>query len=654
MGMYFMSKRMTPKELGAQKKTVAAKKEIALREVAPIEVTPIEVAPKKEMTAEEFSLKRTEIAIKLITKSLETPDARQLEQVVLGMSFIGLPKIGNFVSKFVAKYPDPVFQNQIFDIVLRKIETSSSSQSSNVFKSEVLLAKAKAIIAINSTEERVEFKLANATDALNLLESANSLQNPNIAFLIEETTKTLITTHPNPLEAFKLAKHSVELRKTNLDHNYPSILEAYITAAQVGHQIDVRTIKIDALNKADSAYNMALQLGNKTHAAVALTFLASIYKDFGDTQKSIMLLKQSGILKGAPFVREESKEEAIPQSVKSSPAFEVIRKHGVSDDLTLTIKQKIQESVLNLVYEASKQGNWIHQIAMIEYGVSGYLDGAFLARALGPLNSPENVNLALMLCFEAINLGVMSNPTNNPLCAVAFVQQHPKLVEKILATHPEYFINEHILKSTLTNASTYAPELLGKHIAFNGSYNAYLETVIMPIIAHRLNASVLDPISILIKAGTWNSSVEEQLLHYASEDHLTKVGMMYTSILGQNLSSLSDALNISRILIFRNIVDAITDSGSSNYDPVAVFAKHYTDVVKRILGDHPDYITNSHIRDICEQATAPIPEVVKPDLVKHVGEVVLEEGAVILPPLKVVEQELAAVIVGEEAELLDH
>ena len=146
MGRYFMSKKkMTPKEVSDRKQQVVAKKEVATRVL-----TPRDVVPKKEMTEEEFSLKRTEIAIKLITNSLEIPNAKQLEKVVLEMSSIGLPKIGNFVAKFVAKYPDPIFQNQIFDIVLRKIETSASLESSTVFKSEVLLAKAKAIITITA------------------------------------------------------------------------------------------------------------------------------------------------------------------------------------------------------------------------------------------------------------------------------------------------------------------------------------------------------------------------------------------------------------------------------------------------------------------------------------------------------------------------
>ena len=638
-------KKMTPKELGERKQQVRAKKEVEAR-------APGDVVPTKEMTDEEFALKRTEIAIKLISNSLEIPNAKQLEKVVLEISSIGLPKIGNFVAKFVAKYSDPIFQNQIFDIVLRKLETIASPESSSVFKSEVLLAKAKAIITINLTEERTQIKLENATEALNLLESANALQNPEIAVLIEESIKALITMHPNPLEAFQLAKDSVEFRKTHLDTDHPSILEAYITTAQVGHKIDVRAIKIEALNKANAAYNMALQLGSKTHAATALTFLASIYKDFGDVQKSIILLEQSALLNGVLIRKEESKEEArVP--VKSPHAFEVIRKHGVTDDLTLTIKEKIQESVLNPVCEASKHGAWVRKIAMIEYGTSGYVDDAFLAKALGPLNTPENVNLALMLCFEAISLGIMSSAINNPICAVAFVRQHPTLVPTMLATHPEYFINEHILKSTLPNASTYAPELLGKHVAVNGSYNKYLETIMMPIIGARINDSVLNPISILIKGGKWDLSVQEQLLRYSSEDYLTGVGRIYTSTLGQNLGTLEDALNISRILMFKVILETIKESGSKNYTPVEVFAKQYTNVIKRILDDHSDYITNPHIIDICQQAiSVPLADVIELELAKV--EPVLEEGASASSSILKVESVLeVALLGGEEAALID-
>ena len=118
-------KKITPKEVSNRTQQVVAKKEVATRVLTPRDGT-----SKKEMTEKEFSLKRTEFAIKLITNSLEIPNAKQLEKVVLEMSSIGLPRIENFVAKFVAKYPDPIFQNQIFDIVLRKIEISASLENS--------------------------------------------------------------------------------------------------------------------------------------------------------------------------------------------------------------------------------------------------------------------------------------------------------------------------------------------------------------------------------------------------------------------------------------------------------------------------------------------------------------------------------------------
>jgi hypothetical protein len=223
----------------------------------------------------------------------------------------------------------------------------------------------------------------------------------------------------------------------------------------------------------------------------------------------------------------------------------------------------------------------------------------------------------------------------------------------MLATHPEYFINEHILKSTLPKASTYAPELLGKHVAVNGSYNKYLETIMMPIIGARINDSVLNPISILIKGGKWDLSVQEQLLRYSSEDYLTGVGRIYTSTLGQNLGTLEDALNISRILMFKVILETIKESGSKNYTPVEVFAKQYTNVIKRILDDHSDYITNPHIIDICQQAiSVPLADVIELELAKV--EPVLEEGASASSSILKVESVLeVALLGGEEAALID-
>ena len=55
--------------------------------------------------------------------------------------------ISYFTNSFIATYPDAIFQNQIFDIVLRKIEVSSPQKELNTLKSEILFAKAKALEA---------------------------------------------------------------------------------------------------------------------------------------------------------------------------------------------------------------------------------------------------------------------------------------------------------------------------------------------------------------------------------------------------------------------------------------------------------------------------------------------------------------------------
>ena len=73
-------KKITPKEVSNRTQQVVAKKEGATRVLTPRDGT-----SNKEMTEKEFLLKRTEVAIKLITNSLEIPNAKQLEKVVLEM-----------------------------------------------------------------------------------------------------------------------------------------------------------------------------------------------------------------------------------------------------------------------------------------------------------------------------------------------------------------------------------------------------------------------------------------------------------------------------------------------------------------------------------------------------------------------------------------
>ncbi|WP_233418939.1 hypothetical protein [Rickettsia tamurae] len=76
--------------------------------------------------------------------------------------------------------------------------------------------------------------------------------------------------------------------------------------------------------------------------------------------------------------------------------------------------------------------------------MKGYLGDRYLAKQLGVLS--ENIEIAKMLCFEAICLGAINSPSKNFLCVKEFVRAYPELTNKITNEHPEYFIDGSILR----------------------------------------------------------------------------------------------------------------------------------------------------------------------------------------------------------------
>ncbi|GAB4163545.1 MAG: hypothetical protein Tsb006_2710 [Rickettsiaceae bacterium] len=535
--------------------------------------------------------------IEKIKELLNKPDSQEFKKCIIDIRISSIKEVEGFVDEFVKRYPDPSSQESVLQILLDKIDVDDEAPEFAQLKAQCLFHKAKAIISLHKEEGREQIRLEKFTEALSLLEQANTINYKQECMInIEHEVKELITQYPNYSEAFALAEKSLATRQQDLSQDHPSILEALIVAAEVGHTIDNREIKITAMQRADEAYNMAMRIGNIGHASIALEFLANSYRSFGDSLKAEELLKESAYLKASKNPNEEATEHA-----NYVPA--VIKKHGVSDELTLKIKQKIQEPILNKIYYAAGIDKWTNKGFGGEYGVSGYLD-KYLVDTLGEeFNTPEHFAIALMLCFEAINLGTMASESRNPLCAVIFVQRYPELITKILESHPEYFVDGHIVRATLPNASEYSKELLGTEVEPDRGYNAYLEAKMMPIIEERLSTTLASVVE-LIQTGSWTKSTETNLLHYASDGYLTYVGTLTTGQLGQNLSMVNDTVNIARILILKSVIKTIEDSASTNYAPVEVIVKQYPDLVQRVLNNHPDYILNPHIRDICEKTIA--------------------------------------------------
>lgn len=83
--------------------------------------------------------------------------------------------------------------------------------------------------------------------------------------------------------------------------------------------------------------------------------------------------------------------------------------------------------------------------------MKGYLCDKYLAKQLGDLSSPQNIEVAKMLCFEAICLGAINYPSKDFICAVEFTKAYPELTQKITTEHPEYFIDGSILRACIND-----------------------------------------------------------------------------------------------------------------------------------------------------------------------------------------------------------
>ena len=215
-----------------------------------------------------------------------------------------------------------------------------------------------------------------------------------------------------------------------------------------------------------------------------------------------------------------------------------------------------------------------------------------------------------MLCFEAINLGIMTSSDKNPTAAIIFAQKYPELITEIVTTHPEYFIDGYIAKLFISQNKDMLG-LLNAEDQNNVNYNLYQELLLTPFIENRIKEQVLNPVAAKIKSGEWNKTIESEIIELASNHYFTALpSWLSTSTpIGFNLGEIKDATNIARLLIFKTIVNTITEEKSLNYNIVTSFIKTYHDLCTRVLKDHPEYVENKNIKNICTNiAYGPVSE----------------------------------------------
>lgn len=222
--------------------------------------------------------------------------------------------------------------------------------------------------------------------------------------------------------------------------------------------------------------------------------IGKTYETFGDKNKAVEYMKQaySISLKQSGDQHPKTKEirTAIitlepkffdPETAETAQAVncsggnnvgsecrKIISLRGGVDDNLLALKKKIQESVLNKVVDSVDNHGWTHY-SLFDFGVKGYIDQRYLKHRLGELNQQENaLEVAQMLCFESMNLGIMRSKEKPYVVVKQFTRAHPELVKKIAVEHPEFFVDGSIVEACIQEMSNDKSfeEHLHRHVTY--------------------------------------------------------------------------------------------------------------------------------------------------------------------------------------------
>lgn len=500
------------------------------------------------------------------------------------------------------------------------VKYSTGHYDVNILQAQTLFAKSQNILDIitgDLQEAKTKNAVVKAEEGIKNIELAYSIyqlqsntnlgqnEQSNLSEQIKITKELLNKTIESIKtidDQFALLKLALKAREQNLSENNKYQVDLLIKLAACGSKMDDK-IKVEALQYAQKAYNIIYEQhenkGYVEQAWEALEIMGGLYAAFGDKNKGELIAKQVKYIK--QLYSTTNNEKGITQE------FFPIIKHTIIDQNTLDIKQKIQTSVLDNIREQAAIGKWTNYHICKEYGVAGYLEKTYLESQLGYLNNEENYKIALGLCFEAINIGIMNSEIKNPICALIFNQKYPAIFNEILEKTPEYFTDGYILCTSKIDAHKYTKNLIGQIIKENKDYNKFFESSMIPVInkyehnglglnfnltyIYNVAKDIFIPLQEIIKKGEWSETIQTNMLYLISDKHIAEV-------LGNNLTQIKEVYSIVRIMAFDKITSTITECESKNFNSIESFNKKYPELKKRIFEDHQEYLKNQYIKEL--------------------------------------------------------
>ena len=278
---------------------------------------------------------------------------------------------------------------------------------------------------------------------------------PDIASSIsgKATSHMYLGGKENLEEALKLHKKVLEMREKTFD-NYPSqylitsyfrLGETYRELKDYGKALEffekVRDMSYDiqktyihdpivgAFRKTGETHEAA---GNKSEAEECYKKAYSIIKlgNYDKRRPENQILVEHLQRYDPGFMDDNNTESRI-----------FITNHGKFSLEAYNIKSKIKSKILDKVYHLAKAGQW--QNSWFSYGAKSYIEDNYIRKILGNGTNDKEVEIAKQLCFETINLGIMSlsEKERDFTCLKEFTRQYKEVVEKIIREHPEYFVD---------------------------------------------------------------------------------------------------------------------------------------------------------------------------------------------------------------------
>ncbi len=336
------------------------------------------------------------------------------------------------------------------------------------------LGKISEQLKTNNVQKELKYK----EEALKIYQALSSGNNPNIATSLD----SLGTTYrklggENTQMAIKYQEEALKMRKMLFLDTHPLIAVSLNNLglsykALGGNENIIKGLKYQ--EEALKMKNIFFQ-DDPLDVANSLKDVGKTYLKLGDDNKYLEYLKQAysihlKILKDDRSIIEIKQkieslepnfftEKKLSQSLGTENCLGgngigyecrwLITSRGNTTEELIKLKQKIQKNILDNVVKAVNDKGWSSRNwRLSDEGVNVYLKESYLKKELKTKDSSE-IEMAQMLCFETMNLGIMRS-TKKPYAIVeSFTRENPAFVKKIAIEHPEFFVDGSIVEACI-------------------------------------------------------------------------------------------------------------------------------------------------------------------------------------------------------------